>query len=99
MAEHGAARCLTHDAERELRQVKLLELLKQHIGERRAPLRRLLSMLQDYPRAAFLAALEAAEHYRLFDLDRLERMVLKRIAEEYFVTPFALTPPHEADDE
>jgi hypothetical protein len=71
--------------------------LKQHIGERRAPLRRLLSMLQDYPRAAFLAALEAAEHYRLFDLDRLERMVLKRIAQEYFVTPFELTPPDETD--
>lgn len=83
----------------EARVAGYLQGLKQHIGERRAPLRRLLSMLQDYPRAAFLAALEAAEHYRLFDLDRLERMVLKRIAEEYFVTPFELTPPHEADDE
>jgi len=75
-----------------------LKGLKQQIGERRAPLRRLLSMLQEYPRAAFLAALEAAEHYRLFDLDRLERMVLKRIAEEYFVTPFELTPPDEPDE-
>jgi hypothetical protein len=76
-----------------------LQGLKQQIGDRRAPLRRLLSMLQEYPRAAFLAALAAAEHYRLFDLDRLERMVLKRIAEDYFVTPFDLTPPHEADDQ
>jgi transposase len=75
-----------------------LKGLKQQIGERRAPLRRLLSMPQEYPRAAFLAALEAAEHYRLFDLDRLERMVLKRIAEEYFVTPFELTPPDEPDE-
>ena len=76
-----------------------LQGLKQQIGERRAPLRRLLAMLQDYPRAAFLAALASAEHYRLFDLDRLERMVLKRIAEEYFVTPFDLTPTHEADEQ
>jgi hypothetical protein len=81
----------------EARLAGYLQGLKQHIGERRAPLRRLLSMLQDYPRAAFLAALQAAEQYRLFDLDRLERMVLKRIAEQYFVTPFELMPPHEDD--
>lgn len=81
----------------EARVAGYLQGLKQQIGDRRAPLRRLLSMLQDYPRAAFLAALEAAEHYRLFDLDRLERMVLKRIAEDYFVTPFELTPPDDPD--
>ncbi|HVZ30875.1 MAG TPA: hypothetical protein VG963_00530 [Polyangiaceae bacterium] len=73
--------------------------LKQQVGQRRAPLRRLLSMLQEYPRAAFLAALGVAEQYRLFDLDRLERMVLKRIAEEYFVVPFEPTAPEGGDDE
>jgi hypothetical protein len=73
--------------------------LKEQVGQRRAPLRRLLSMLQEYPRAAFLAALEVAGQYRLFDLDRLERMVLKRIAEEYFVVPFELTAPEGNDDE
>lgn len=72
-----------------------LQRLKQHLGDRRAPLRRLLSMLQEYPREAFIAAVELAEHYRLFDLDRLERMVLKRIAKDYFVTDFELTPPDE----
>lgn len=72
--------------------------LKQQVGQRRAPLRRLLSMLQEYPRAAFLAALAIAEQYRLFDLDRLERMVLRRIAEEYFVMPFELTPPDGTDE-
>lgn len=81
----------------EARVAGYLQGLKQHIGDRRAPLRRLLSMLQDYPRAAFLGALASAEHYRLFDLDRLERMVLKRIAEDYFVTPFELTPPDDPD--
>jgi hypothetical protein len=61
-----------------------VQALKQHIGERRWPLRRLLSMLRDYPRAAFLAAVVEAERYRLFDLERLEKMVLRQIADDYF---------------
>jgi hypothetical protein len=44
-------------------------------------------MLQDYPREPFLAALKLAEQYRLFDLERLERMILKQIAHDYFVLP------------
>jgi transposase len=68
--------------------------LKRTVGSRRLPLRRLLSMLHDYPRAAFLSALVLAEQYRLFDLDRLERMVLKQIAREYFV----LAPTDDADE-
>ncbi len=72
--------------------------LKHQVGQRRAPLRRLLSMLREYPRAAFLAALAIAEQYRLFDLDRLEKMVLRQIAEEYFVVPFELTPPEDGDE-
>jgi hypothetical protein len=75
-----------------------LQGLKQYVSNRRAPLRRLLTMLQEYPRAAFLAALASAEQYRLFDLDRLERMVLRQIADDYFVLP--LDPcPSESDDE
>jgi len=70
-----------------------LQSLKQYVGERRAPLRRLLSMLRDYPRDAFLAALADAERYRLFDLDRLETMVLRRIADDYF--PLDLEPDDE----
>jgi len=67
--------------------------LKQYIGDRRAPLRRLLSMLRDYPRAAFLAAVAEAERYRLLDLDRLEKMVLRQIADDYF--PLDLDPTDE----
>ena len=67
-----------------------LQALKQHAGGRRWPLRRLLSMLQEYPRDAFLSALAEAERYRLFDLDRLEKMVLRQIADDYFV--LALEP-------
>ena len=58
--------------------------------KRRAPgrgtnaLRRLLRMLREYPRAPFLEAVRAAEKYGLFDLDRLERMVLRGIAKDFF---------------
>jgi len=75
-----------------------LKQLKQHIGNRRAPLRRLLAMLKEYPRDAFLAALATAEQHGLFDLERLEKMVLKGIAKEYFVVPFDLTPPKSHDE-
>jgi hypothetical protein len=71
-----------------------LAALKLAVGSRRLPLRRLLSMLRDYPRTAFLSALVLAEQYRLFDLDRLERLVLKHIAHEYFV----LTPTEPSDE-
>ena len=79
----------------EPRVASFLQALKQQSGGRRAPLRRLLSMLQEYPREAFLTALASAERYRLFDLDRLERMVLRQIADDYFV----LTLEPEAGDE
>jgi hypothetical protein len=67
-----------------------LQALKQQASGRRWPLRRLLSMLQEYPREAFLTALAEAERYRLFDLERLEKMVLRQIADDYFV--LALEP-------
>jgi len=79
----------------EPRVANFLQALKQHAGGRRAPLRRLLSMLQEYPREAFLTALASAERYRLFDLDRLEKMVLRQIADDYFV----LTLEPESTDE
>jgi hypothetical protein len=48
-------------------------------------LRRLLSMIRDYPREPLLQAVAEAERYGLFDLERVERMVLKRIAGDYFL--------------
>jgi hypothetical protein len=48
-------------------------------------LRRLLGMLRDYPRPPLLAAVSAAQEYGLFDLDRLDRMVLRNVARDYFV--------------
>jgi transposase len=48
-------------------------------------LRQLLRLLREYPRQAFLAAVHEAARYGLYDLDRLERMILRRIAREYFL--------------
>ena len=48
-------------------------------------LRQLLRLLREYPRDAFLAAVSEASRYGLYDLDRLERMILRRIARDYFL--------------
>lgn len=48
-------------------------------------LRQLLRMVREYPRGPLLAAVREAAHYGLYDLDRLERMILRRVAREYFV--------------
>ena len=47
-------------------------------------LRQLLRMLREYPQAPLREAIAEAERYGLFDLDRVERMVLRRIAHDYF---------------
>ena len=62
-------------------------LKKRASGRGTLALRRLLKLQRDYPRSPFLAAVEKAEQYGLYDLERLERMVLKEIAHEYFVLP------------
>jgi hypothetical protein len=48
-------------------------------------LRQLLRMMREYPRDALIAAVEEASRYGLYDLDRVERMVLRRIARDYFL--------------
>jgi len=50
-------------------------------------LQRLLRMLREYPRAPFMDAVHEAERFGLYDLDRLERMVLRRIGRDYFLLP------------
>ena len=47
-------------------------------------LRQILRMLAEYPKEAVLAALRDAEHYGLYDIDRLETMVLQRIDRDFF---------------
>jgi hypothetical protein len=53
-------------------------------GRSIARLRRVRRMLRDYPRAPLLEALRDAAHYGLYDLDRVERMVLKNIQGDIF---------------
>jgi hypothetical protein len=48
-------------------------------------LRQLLRLLREYPREPFLAAVREATRYGLYDLDRLERMILRRVARDYFL--------------
>ena len=47
-------------------------------------LRQILRMLEDYPREVLLDAIRDAEHYRLYDVGRLETMVLQRIDRDFF---------------
>lgn len=48
-------------------------------------LRQLLRLVREYPREPFLAAIDEAARYGLYDLDRVERMILRRVAREYFL--------------
>ena len=50
-------------------------------------MRRLSQMRREYPAEPFVAAVQSALHYGLYDLDRLERMVLRNVATHYFVLP------------
>src|ERR1700689_3002531 len=48
-------------------------------------LRHLLRLLREYRREPFLAAVSEAARYGLYDLDRLDRMILRRVARDYFL--------------
>jgi transposase len=57
-------------------------------------LRQLWRLVREYPREPLLGAVRDAAHYGLYDLDRLERMILRRVAREYFL----LDPGPQEDD-
>ena len=48
-------------------------------------LRQLLRFVREYPREPLLGAVGEAARYGLYDLDRLERMILRRVTKEYFL--------------
>jgi hypothetical protein len=59
--------------------------LKQRSPGRGLPkLRRLLELKRSYPAEPFLAAIEHALTYGMFDLQRLERMILERVDGDFF---------------
>lgn len=62
----------------------LAALTDRRPGRAVRALRRLLEIQRTYPAEPFLAALEQALTFGLFDLGRLERLVLKHVAGDFF---------------
>ena len=60
------------------------QIKKRSPGRGMRPLKRLIELKRAYPEDAFLSACEEALRYGLFDLARLERMILARVAGDFF---------------
>ena len=63
------------------------EIKKRSSGRGIARLRKLLSLKRTYPPEPFLAALAKALAYGLYDLSRLETMILEHVAGDFFRFP------------
>jgi transposase len=61
------------------------QLKRRSAGRGTLALRRLLAIYREYPREALNKAVATALQYGLFDLERLEQLVLRTIAKDYFV--------------
>lgn len=62
-----------------------MSALKKHAkGSGHRQLNRLLNLKRMYPTDAFLSALKKADHYGLYDLNRLESLIIKSVAGNYF---------------
>lgn len=59
-------------------------LKKRVRGSGHRSLNRLLNLKRTYPPDAFIRALKRAHHYGLYDLNRLEELILKSVAGDYF---------------
>ena len=71
-----------------------LARLKQHAPARGIrDVRRLARLVHDYPRAPLRAAIATATRYGLYDLERVERMLLRMLARDFF-----RVPPDDPDD-
>jgi transposase len=60
------------------------ELRKRSAGRGTLALRRLLRMVNEYPREPLVSAVRTALEYGMYDLERLERLVLRHIRRDYF---------------
>lgn len=79
---------LRHDSPELEAYVRALKQRGQGRGAR--ALRRLLELQRTYPREAFLAAVRQAAHYGLYDLGRLEKLILQQVAGNFFALNDAL---------
>ena len=59
-------------------------LRKRSRGRGVQPLHRLLTLKRTYPEQSFFKAVERAEHYHLYDLRRLEDLILSMVAGDFF---------------
>ena len=65
--------------------VEYVTALKKHSqGRGTLTLRKLLRMVDEYPRTAVEKALSAAKEYGLYDMERVEEMILRNVSREYF---------------
>lgn len=85
-------------AERVPEATALLALMKQRGRGSVRDIRWLLRMGEEYPREALDAAIAEALKYGMSDLGRLERMVLRTIARDFFVLPRSAKADPEEDD-
>jgi hypothetical protein len=60
------------------------ELKRRSSGRGVMPMRRLLDLKRTYPPEAFEKAVVQALHYGLYDLARLEQMILSQVAGDFF---------------
>lgn len=60
------------------------ELKRRSSGRGQRPLRRLLDLKRTYPPEAFEKAIQEALRYGLYDLSRLEQMILSQVAGDFF---------------
>jgi hypothetical protein len=99
----GENRPRTSPEEQELLQAEpplpdyVTQLKRRSAGRGTLALRRLLALYREYPRQALNQAVATALQYGLFDLERLEQLVLRTIAKDYFVLPRDADTEH--DDE
>jgi hypothetical protein len=68
----------------EILDLYVAQIKKRSPGRAVRPLRRLLDLKRTYPDEAFNGACEQALHYGLFDLNRLEKLILQRVAGDFF---------------
>jgi transposase len=72
----------------------MVELLRQKLpGRAVRALHRLEALRRDYPEAPLMAALEEALQYGLVDLGRIEAMILRRVAGDFFNLPYTRKDP------
>jgi hypothetical protein len=62
-----------------------LDEFKKHVrGRGDSKLQRLLTLMRLYPKEAFLQAISQAKQYGLYDLNRLENIILQFVTNEFF---------------